>query len=109
MEEQYEKVIPVFTGISNILTESFETLIFTDNTCPKCGEHSLEVESKKDYEDKNVMIRYVCGNCGYICPISREHVTVGEEAEYRPGYDHSIRNFMKIYHEKKGDEEESYE
>lgn len=97
MEEE-NKSVKVNTGLINSLN-SFEALIFTDNTCPKCGEHTLDVETQEENE-KNVMIRYRCSNCNYVCPISREHVTVGEEAEYRPGYDSSIKNFMTIFHKR---------
>ena len=87
------------TGIKTSL-ESFEALIFDDDTCPKCGEHSLVLDSVKGYEDKDILVRYRCINCGYVCPLSREHVTVGIEAEFRPGYDSAIKNFMKRYHSK---------
>lgn len=86
------------TGIKTSL-DSFEALIFDDDTCPKCGEHSLCIDSAKEY-DNNILVRYRCNNCGYICPLSREHVTVGIEAEFRPGYDSAIKNFMKRYHSK---------
>lgn len=87
------------TGIKTSLDE-FEALIFDDDTCPKCGEHSLGIDSVKGYEGKDILVRYRCTNCGYVCPLSREHVTVGIEAEFRPGYDSAIKNFMKRYHSK---------
>lgn len=86
------------TGIKTSL-DSYETLIFDDDTCPKCGEHTLNVESTKEY-DKDLLVRYRCTNCGYVCPLSREHVIADTEAVYRPGYDSSIKNFMKRYHSK---------
>lgn len=96
------KEVKVFTGISNIYKTGLESLIFSDDTCPKCGEHSLELETKEENE-KQVGIRYKCSNCNYTCPITRDVIVVGEETIPRPGYDKtSISTFIDKFCNEKG-------
>lgn len=66
----------------------YEAIIFEDDTCPKCGE-VLKIEDQS-LGEKDVRVRYVCYNCGYICPIYHDT----EANTIKPLYDRTVYNFI---------------
>lgn len=56
------------SGLNNILnSDKKETLIFSDNTCPKCGYKMSIIEDK--VMGKNIKLRFKCFKCSFECPI----------------------------------------
>ena len=85
-------------GIDRFINNApIETLIFTDDTCPKCGEHSLKLVDTKMYRDITTNVGYVCTNCGYICPIVMDDIKIDKEVSIHPGYGKEISDFMNKF------------
>lgn len=69
-----------------------QALIFTDETCPCCGE-KLSID-KRLLKRMEVKIRYICYHCGFICPIKFE------DGQTTPVYDQSIHDFIQNFGDK---------
>lgn len=78
-------------------------LIFSDNTCPICGEKLRLLV--KYISDIPFAVRYQCDSCGYICPIKYNingHKCTKTECSEplpNPTYDESIYEFREQFGE----------
>ena len=92
----------LYTGINNFKNKKpIQAIIFYDNTCPICG-NKLELIVKKIFKE-NVLIRYECNKCHYICPIKYEITNIEcnkdkcDIPNIKPLYDTSIYNFIQNF------------
>ena len=96
------KELKLCTGINRFKKEKpVEGIIFCDNTCPHCG-NKLELITKKLFKE-NILIRYQCNRCDYICPIKYEIINTEcnkdkcDSPNIKPLYDKSIYNFFNEF------------
>ena len=66
-------------------------VVYNDNTCPYCGQRNLNYDDQPFY-GKHIKIRYICRNCGFICPVGYPDLKSG-----RPIYDSTVTNFLNDF------------
>lgn len=66
-------------------------VVYNDNTCPYCGQRNLNYDDQPFY-GKHIKIRYICRNCGFICPVGYPDLKNG-----KPIYDSTVTNFLNDF------------
>lgn len=77
------------TGINNLKPGKLKYLLSIDNKCPCCTKE-LFIDSKS-LNGVNIDIRFICCNCGFVCPI---YHSINDPNIKSPIYNSNIGDFI---------------